>query len=235
MLHSSFKGLARTGVKAESILQGMCDYFTDGNVLFPTMTWKTVTPSQPIFNANSTSSHTGYLTELFRTQYATERSLHPTHSVAGRGKSVEKLLCTHHLAPSPCSMQSPYGKIFTELDHHQCYIGLLDVGLESCTYIHFFEEFFAPNVYLDQSAAPIQYQLIDLDGVSHPYMAIKQSNISRNFHQIGDELLQRQQLKSFSYANSRILLFTLQDLFSVLEDGFAHSQYATSPSYLVGQ
>ena len=84
LVHSSFKGLARDGHDAAAVLKALVDYMEPGTLLLPTMSWRFVKPDKPWFDELQTSSNTGILTELFRTQYATARSLHPTHSIAGR-------------------------------------------------------------------------------------------------------------------------------------------------------
>ena len=45
-----------------------------GNLFMPTMTWRTVTPDNPVWDEIDTPSHTGVLTEVFRTGYATRRT-----------------------------------------------------------------------------------------------------------------------------------------------------------------
>src|SRR2546423_15132123 len=73
-------GLSRQGFRAEAMIDALLGYLEGGTLLMPTMSWRTVTPDNPVFDELKTPSHTGVLTEIFRTQYASHRSLHPTHS-----------------------------------------------------------------------------------------------------------------------------------------------------------
>ena len=95
------------------------------------------------------------LAERFRLDYASHRSLHPTHSVAAYGRLAAHLTSTHHLDDTPCALTSPYGKARQEDAH----VVLLGVGLERCTAIHHAEEIVAPEVYL---APPEQAELYRL-------------------------------------------------------------------------
>src|SRR5260221_2816846 len=83
VVHSAIAPLSRRGLRAEAIIEALIDYMRDGNLFMPTMTWRTVTPEQPHWDEIETPSYTGVLTEIFRTHYASGRSIHPTHSVAG--------------------------------------------------------------------------------------------------------------------------------------------------------
>src|SRR5260370_2922416 len=83
VVHSAIAPLSRRGLRAEAIIEALIEYMRDGNLFMPTMTWRTVTPEQPHWDEIETPSYTGVLTEIFRTHYASGRSIHPTHSVAG--------------------------------------------------------------------------------------------------------------------------------------------------------
>ena len=85
VVHSAIATLSRKGYRAEAIIECLLEHMRDGNLFMPTMTWRTVTPDKPVWDEIETASHTGVLTEVFRTRYATRRSIHPTHSVAGWG------------------------------------------------------------------------------------------------------------------------------------------------------
>jgi aminoglycoside 3-N-acetyltransferase len=84
VVHSAIAPLSRQGFRAEAIIEALLDYLSAGSLFMPTMTWRTVTPAHPEWDELATPSHTGVLTEVFRTRYATARSTHPTHSVAWR-------------------------------------------------------------------------------------------------------------------------------------------------------
>src|SRR5947209_7277892 len=78
VVHSAIATLSRQGVRAEEIIETVLDYMAEGNVFMPTMTWRTVTPAQPTWDEMEMPSHTGVLSEIFRTRYSSARSIHPT-------------------------------------------------------------------------------------------------------------------------------------------------------------
>src|SRR5687768_12015138 len=92
IVHSAMARLSRQGYRAEGIIDALLAYMRACNLLMPTMTWRTVTPDNPVWDEIATPSHTGVLTEVFRTRFAARRSIHPTHSVAGLGPAVDTLL-----------------------------------------------------------------------------------------------------------------------------------------------
>ena len=177
IVHSGIRGLSRAGWQAEAICSALLDEMAGGSVLMPTMTWRTVTPSNPIFDEMTTPSHTGVLTEVFRTKFATHRSLHPTHSVAGYGPAAAALLSTHHHGTTPCPATSPYG-LMRDWDTH---ILLLGVGMESCTAIHHAEEIVAPELYVRPMEEAEDYKLVDRHSVSHPVATRRHRKLPRDF------------------------------------------------------
>jgi aminoglycoside 3-N-acetyltransferase len=187
IVHSAIRGLSQQGFKAQAIIESLLESIPDGTLLMPTMTWKTVTLENPIFDEMLTPSHTGVLTEIFRTQYATARSLHPTHSVAGLGPQAAKLLATHHIGTTPAPLTSPYGI----MQEHESYILLLGVGLEMCTAFHHAEEVTHPDVYvkpLDESEA---YQLVSRGGTIINYQLRRHQRIMRDFEKFRPTLLEK--------------------------------------------
>src|SRR5215470_14720555 len=71
IVHSAIATLSRQGYRAEAIIECLIEHMCDGNLFMPSMTWRTVTPEQPHWDEIKTPSHTGVLSEVFRTRYAT--------------------------------------------------------------------------------------------------------------------------------------------------------------------
>src|SRR6185295_12382366 len=81
VVHSAIASLSRQGFRAERMIDALIHHMRGGNLLMPAMTWRTVTPEKPQWDELATPSITGVLSEIFRTRYASTRSIHPTHSV----------------------------------------------------------------------------------------------------------------------------------------------------------
>jgi aminoglycoside 3-N-acetyltransferase len=160
VVHSAIAGLSRQGFRAEAMIDALLEHLREGTLLMPTMTWRTVTPQNPVFDELATPSHTGVLTEVFRTKYASARSLHPTHSAAGAGPLARTLLSTHHLGTTPVPASSPYAL----MRDYRSHILMIGVGLECVTAIHHPEEAVAPDIYLKPDTQAEDYELRARDG-----------------------------------------------------------------------
>ena len=166
VVHSAIAGLSRQGFRAEAMIDALLAYLKGGTLLMPTMTWRTVTPDNPVFDEVKTPSHTGVLTEVFRTRYASHRSLHPTHSAAGVGSLAKTLLSTHHIGNTPVPASSPYAL----MRDYPAYILFLGVGLEACTAIHHPEEAIAPEIYVKPIEQAERYELRPRQGAPVSFM-----------------------------------------------------------------
>lgn len=216
-VHSSFRSLGRAGITPQALIEALLEALgAQGTLLMPAMTWRTVTPAQPLFDESETPSHTGILTELFRRKYATYRSLHPTHSMSGCGPLAEYLLGTHHLGTTPVPLCSPYGKM-REVESHVLMIG---VGLGSCTAFHHPEELIAPEVYLQPAAAAETYVLRDRRGQQREFSLRRHKRVPRDFEKFRAPLTLEGTLRSGGFKTADWTSVTLaplmQHLFSAL-------------------
>jgi len=87
----------------------------EGTVLMPTMPFSgsaiDFAEGDPLFNARRSPSAMGLLSEVFRRGQHVERSLHPTHSVAARGRLAAELTSGHHLSDDPCGARTPWMRL----------------------------------------------------------------------------------------------------------------------------
>lgn len=136
IVHSSMKSIGEVEGRAETVIEAFVDYMKDGLLVFPTHTWDTVHARNPTFYVDSTQSHIGILTELFRKRPDVIRSLHPTHSVGALGADAEEFVAGAEKFDTPAARQSPWGKL---LDR-EAKILLVGVDLIRNTFIHGIEE-----------------------------------------------------------------------------------------------
>lgn len=189
-VHAAFKNFSIRGFQAEAVIDGLLSYMHKGTLLMPTMTWRTVTPLNPIFDVLSTPSHTGILSEIFRTKYSKFRSLHPTHSVAGYGVDAKYLLSSHHIGNTPVPFHSPYG-LMRDFDANILFLG---VGFEMCTAIHHMEELIDPNRYLMPEDSTEDYDLIDVNKNIYKYSLRRHRKLSRDFTKYSNILLKTSEM-----------------------------------------
>lgn len=88
-----------------------------------------------VWHAKDTPSETGALTEYFRKNIATTRSLHPFHSITAVGPMAEEL--TSGLCPSSFGEQSAFQKLY-DFDAINLSVGTEFIG--GATFLHIGEE-----------------------------------------------------------------------------------------------
>jgi len=208
VVHSAIALLSRQGFRAEAIIEALLDYMQDGTLVMPTMTWRTVTLERPHWGELETPSHTGVLTEIFRTRFARARSIHPTHSAAAYGPQAERLLARHHIDDTPVSANSPYGLMHREVAH----VLMIGVGLESCTAIHLPEEQRAPDIYLRPAGQTELYQCRDRHGVVHDVRTRRHWRLDRDFPKFGPPLERQGVMISGNIGDCRYAVVPLADL-----------------------
>jgi aminoglycoside 3-N-acetyltransferase len=208
VVHSAIGLLSRRGYRAEVLIESLLDYLADGNLFMPTMTWRTVTLAHPFWDEMATPSHTGVLTEIFRTRYAVARSIHPTHSVAGWGPAAPRLLSRHHVDSTPVSGNSPYG-LMRDYDTHVLMIG---VGLECCTAIHLPEEVVNAELYVRPPNEAELYQCSDRHGVVHAVRTRRHPRLDRDFPQFSRPLAERGLLETGNIGGCPYTIVALRDL-----------------------
>jgi aminoglycoside 3-N-acetyltransferase len=208
IVHSAIATLSRQGWRAEDMIECLLEYMAPGNLFMPTMTWRTVTPAQPVWDEIHTVSETGVLTEVFRTRYAVARSIHPTHSVAGLGPNAATLLSRHHFDVTPVFANSPYGL----LRDYESYILLLGVGLESCTAIHIGEETVSPDLYLFPLNPDDIYACRDRHGAVHHVRTRRHRRLNRDFPRFGPPLAEKRLLARGTIAGCPYILVSMRAL-----------------------
>ena len=212
VVHGAIATLSRQGFRAEAMIEALFDYMGTGTLVMPTMSWRAVTPEQPTWDEIETRSETGVMTEIFRTRYASRRSIHPTHSVAAHGAAADMLVARHHLDDTPVSANSPYGL----MRETRAYVLFLGVGLEACTAIHLPEETIAPDIYLRPTEEAAIYQCRDRDGVVHQVRARRHWRLDRDFPKFGPPLQRTGVMHSGNIGGCPYAVVALADLLDLV-------------------
>jgi aminoglycoside 3-N-acetyltransferase len=89
----------------------------------------------PVFDLRNTPSRMGAISERFRSSEGVFRSLHPTHSVCGRGPGAEELVAGHERAETPFGVGTPFERLI-ERGALQVWFGS---GVGAITVYHAFE------------------------------------------------------------------------------------------------
>lgn len=221
LIHSAFSTLSRQGFLAEFFLENILSFIGDGTLALPTLSWREVSPTQPVFHEMETRSNVGVLSETFRLKFADRRSLHPTHSVAALGSNTDYLLEKHHRVIRPCSEDSPWGRL-ANVDAQILLIGL---EMDNCTLIHHLEETRAPDVYLREEVEA--YTCVGRDGSSIEVSTRRHRKLYRNFYKFRDLLAGLGQLNVADLGNCRIYGFRARDLVACVSAEFELTTAAT--------
>lgn len=157
LVHSSLKAINRD---ANLVIESLIDYFNEGMVLLPTHSWSTMTQENNVFNPKTEPSCVGLLTNLFRVRQGVKRSLHPTHSIAGFGKDVDKFLDLDlNDINTPCHPNGTWGNLGT--------IGtkilLIGTDMKRNTFVHAIEEM--ANIEDRFTKEMIEFELVTDDGI----------------------------------------------------------------------
>lgn len=136
LVHTSLNGLNTCGLTPHDIIDGLLLAVENGTLLVPALSYTTVTKENPIFHVNETKSCIGIVPEIFRLEYATHRSIHPTHSVCARGVLAASLTNSHKRDNTPVGEHSP----FRLLPQVEGKILMLGCGLKPNTFMHGVEE-----------------------------------------------------------------------------------------------
>ena len=207
-VHSAFRDLGREGLTPEGVIESLAAHAKGGTLLLPTMSWRYVKPDKPEFSELETPSNVGVLTEVFRTKYASARSLHPTHSVAGLGADAAAMLGEHHLDDTPCAARSPFGKLVPA----DAWILMLGIGFDCCTLIHHGEEVVAPDIYLRPRAQAETYACKDRHGKVHTVRLRRHFLLPRDYWQFQDLLERDRKIRIAWLGNAACRAFRARDL-----------------------
>ena len=117
--------------------------------------------ADPLFDARTTPSRMGAISEGFRLSPGALRSVHPTHSTAVRGRGAEEIVADHEAASTPFGEGTPFPRL-VERNALQIFFGC---GTGPMTMYHAFECTREPpfpfDVFADQR---FQARCIDREG-----------------------------------------------------------------------
>lgn len=166
MVHSSLRRIGFNGKGgAEMVMELLFELIgPECTLIMPTITGK-VTREQPVFHAEYSPSDVGHLTNVFRKSPGALRSFHPVHSVAAKGPMAEFFTVGHHMANTPWSPDTPYGKILRDKECSILFLGV-DLTYNSC--FHALEiEARIPGMHTTEEA---RLYAIEEKGVVHEVM-----------------------------------------------------------------
>ena len=134
-LHSSFKSLGFDGTPQEVIQAFQEVLTTEGTLLLPALSYKTVDKDHLYFHYYDTPSCVGVISEIFRKSENVKRSLNPIHSVCAWGKLQDIFTQDHEKDTITLGEHSPYAKLL----QYNSKICMLGCSLKPNTFMHYVE------------------------------------------------------------------------------------------------
>lgn len=120
----------------DDLLEDLTGFLAPGMLIMPVGKNPDTQVPNGIFDPRNSVSGEGMLSEKFRKMPDVVRSLHPTGSLAVRGKNAEELAAGHEMCISCYSAASPWWRIFQRSGKYV----LIDCGLEAAAIIAAAEE-----------------------------------------------------------------------------------------------
>ena len=158
MVHSSMKSIGPVEGGAETVIDALREYFSEGLVMMPTHTWAQMGPEHTLFDPATEPACVGILPNLFMKCEGVVRSLHPTHSIAACGKDAVEYIKGEEDCTTPCSP----GGCWDRLRDINAKILLIGVTHIRNTFIHSVEEIYDVPERLTQE--PVNFQIRMPDG-----------------------------------------------------------------------
>lgn len=135
-IHCSLKAIGEIENGVDGLIDGFCEYLTEGLFIVPTHTWDSVDKEHPFYDVKTTVPCIGTLAKVAAFRADGVRSLHPTHSVTVFGKNAAEFVKGEECASSPASVGSCLSRLYEENGK----VLLVGVGHERNTYLHAIDE-----------------------------------------------------------------------------------------------
>lgn len=205
LVHSSMKAIGQVEGGADTVLDLLSEYLEDGLLVLPTHTWKQMNDEYSLFNPDTEPSCVGILGELFRQRDGVYRSLHPTHSLAAKGKDAKSFTEGEEKFDTPCNRKGCYGKLYDRKSK----ILLLGCGFNRNTFLHGVEEWNDIPMRLEDTYK--QLSLVMPDGsISkrpvYPHHKPKGINVAERFHKMEGVLSQKGFIRRGKFGDADCIL-----------------------------
>ena len=180
---------------------------SNGTLIFPSFTWQK-TKKNLQFDYLKSKSEMGILSEVFRKKFKYNRTLHPTHSVTVSGKDQFNIINFQekNIKKGPCGK----GTIWEYLLNKNTKILLIDTFIESCTFVHYFEEVYNSNSFLEKRIN--NYTCIDKANKKKLFKLRNHTFGRRSFKKIYFELKKRNFLNQVFFKDVSLISFSSSDL-----------------------
>lgn len=221
LVHSSMKSIGQVEGGADTVLDALMEYVSEGLLILPTHTWANMSEEHNMFDPAKEPSNVGILTNLFMKRKGVVRSLNPTHSVAAYGKDCKEYTKWEENLTTPCSI----GGCYDRLRQRNAKILLLGVNHSRNTYLHCVEEILQVPDRL--TANPVLFQIVMPDGSlkdcpMHRHYNTISSHISENYSKLEQAFYENHAAKQVKFGDATCILCDANRLFEVMKMVLSH-------------
>lgn len=204
MIHSSMKKIGEVENGADGVFEAFEEFFADGIIAFPTLTWKIglYPDAGNVYSVRDSVSNISLLPELFRKRDGVVRSLLPTHSITAKGKNAEEFCA---IAPATISTSLPWHSHWGKLYEQNARILFIGCDIRSCTYFHAVEEKAGhPELFFPDKK---HVSIIDYDGVRTEIDMYRHQGAHSQYYRLTESLLFAEDaLRIVTFGNARTYL-----------------------------
>ncbi|MBR6571945.1 MAG: AAC(3) family N-acetyltransferase [Clostridia bacterium] len=217
MIHSSMKSIGEVEGRADTVLDALMEYFSEGLLMLPTHTWGTVNAGHPVFDPETEPACVGLLPNLFMKRPGVLRSLHPTHSMGVYGQNAAEYIRGEENATTPC----PIGGAWYRLKEIGAKILLLGVTHINNTFIHAIDEVFdVPGRLVDK---PITLSVKMPDGSLLPRTYYPhEGHVSMEFDKLRTAYEELGAARDVRFGDASCILCDAKGIFDVTSKVYRH-------------
>lgn len=176
MVHSSMKSMGNVEGGADTVVDALLEYFSEGLVMVPTHTWKQMSAEYNVFDPKTEPACVGIIPNIFMKRPGVLRSLHPTHSMAVYGKGASEYIKGEENITTPCAPEGCWGR----LKAVNAKILLVGVTHARNTFIHAVEEMYdVPERFTEK---PVGFEIKMPDGT------LKPANVYRHYNRFAPHI-----------------------------------------------
>lgn len=214
LIHSSMEAMGNIEGGADTVLDVLMDYFSQGLLLLPTHTWAQMGEEYRVFDPVQEDACVGILPNLFRKRPGVCRSLHPTHSMAAYGAGAEEYIAGEEENNTPCTP----GGCYDRLKDINGRILLVGVTHARNTFIHGVEEVL--NIPNRLTEKPVEFYTVMPDGsrkkifMRRHYNAV-QPYISEDFVKLTQAFYDTGAARQVLFGNAECILCDARGIFEV--------------------
>ncbi len=211
MVHASLRANSGFTGKPKEIINVLKELVGEnGMLVMPSMTYTDsskayLSRGKPLKVARS-PSHMGLLSEVFRRNRETIRSMSPTHPLLASGKKAAWFIDGHERQQSPFNSESPFARLLNLSGKIIC----IDTTFESITFTHFVEDHIKEDLPIALYEEDVmQGEVIDAQGKSFfvPVNVLSdEARKSRREERLIKEMKKQGLLKYRRIGNTKLLL-----------------------------